>query len=153
MKIIEILFAFLATQGKSLFQTNTEALSRRMVSNARSVATLLTILVISITLFCSGVSMAYGAVVAGLSQGDGWICSPGLIAGLIMTLASFAGLLYSLGEKRWLNATGIPTEASEVRNEGPGLDTAFAFLISEVAMHLKESRKHDQTNPGDTPQV
>lgn len=144
MKILEILFSFLATQGRSLFQTNTEALSKQIVANARRVVTLLTVLVISIALFCSGISMGYSSLVASIAAGDGWVFSPGLVGGLLVAALSFGGLVYSLGEKRWLDATGITREApSERRQEGPGLDTAFALLISEIALHLKESRRSD----------
>jgi hypothetical protein len=152
MKFLEIFLAFAATQGKSLFQDNTQALSRHIVGNARRVAILLSIAVISITLFCSGTSMGYTALVESIDQGDGWEWSAGLIAGLIMAAISFGGLVYSLGESRWLEATGIPEAeaAAKQKPEGPGLDSAFALLITECALQLKESRsKNAENTPGE----
>lgn len=154
MKFLEILLSFAATQGKSMFQDNTQALSRHIVNNARKVAILLSIAVISITLFCTGTSMGYTALVTGIDQGEGWQWSAGLIAGLIMAAVSFGGLVYSLGESRWLEATGIPeaeAAAAKQKPEGPGLDSAFALLITEFALQLKESRnKHADDAPGET---
>jgi hypothetical protein len=153
MKFLEIFLAFAATQGKTMFQDNTQALSRHIVNNARKVAILLSVAVISITLFCTGTSMGYSALVTGIDQGEGWVWSAGLIAGLILAAVSLGGLFYSLGEARWLEATGIPEAeaAAKQETEGPGLDTAFALLITEFALQLKESRrKHAEDAPGET---
>lgn|GEM_PF-3403867 len=152
MKFLEILLSFAATQGKSMFQENTQSLSRHIAGNARKVAVLLSVTAISITLFCSGVSMGYTALIAGFENGDPWTWSAGLVGGLLLALVAAAGLAYSLGEKRWLAATGVPDEAPpQIKPEGPGLDTAFAMLISEVALHLKESRTHAHESSGESP--
>jgi len=152
MKFLEIFLSFLATQGKSFFQSNTEALSKTLVNNARRVAILLAIAVISIALFCNGASMGYAALVESIAQGDGWTASTGLYGGIILALVSLGGLFYSLGEKRWLDATGIRDEAHEPKQpQNPPLESAFAILITEVALYLKESRKNAEHNSGDTP--
>lgn len=156
MKFLEILISFLATQGKSFFQANTEALSKTIVNNARRVAILLVGAVVSTTLFCYGVSMGYSALVESYDRGSGFEWSAGFIAGLVMVAISLVGLFYFLGEKRWLDATGLgeeapPSSASQQQPQGPGIDTALALLITELAINLKESRHNAHKTQGEAP--
>jgi hypothetical protein len=132
MKFIEILFSFLSNQGKFLLQSNTEAVTRQVINNARRIAGLLATTVISITLFCTGFSMAYS------------IWSPGLVAGIILALISIFGLIYSLGERRWLASVGINTDTIPATAKAslvdPTLQTAVAAILIELAAELKERR-------------
>lgn len=154
MKFIEILLAFLASQGKGLFQQNTEAFSEKIINNSRRIVVLLAICVISITLFCCGISLGYTAAVTNLDQGNGWVWSNAVIGGILLSAISLVGLIYSLGEDRWLNAVGRHPEDRTQKNReenAPGLESAFAVLISEVAAQLKASRKNAAKDSGDTP--
>lgn len=142
MKFLEILISFLVTQGKSFMQSNTEALTHQIVNNARRVTLLLATIVISITLFCIGFSMAYAAVVSGFDQSL-WTWSPHLTGGLVLVMASVIGLACSFSERRWLDATGLNPREKEAAKESSTtpMETAIAMILVEVANELRERRK------------
>ena len=152
MKFLEILLTFLSTQGKAFLQSNTEALTQSIVNNARKVATLLCGLVISLSLFCIGFSVAFSGVIAyfshnneGFLVGSQGFFSPAVIGGSSLTLAALVALSQCLSERHWLKATGLAptvTATPSPITQGPGLDTAIAVLILEIASELKERRSH-----------
>ncbi len=157
MKFLEILVSFLAGQGKAFLQTNTEAVSRRIANNARRVAALLAAAIVSIILFCSGVEMAYGAVVAAFEAGQGWSWSPALAGGLLLSAVAGYGLVSSLSEKRWMKAVG----ANEANNEAPKaagpspVESAVAVLLLELSDQLRARREAapSESAPKDTSSV
>src|SRR5688572_28728233 len=106
MKFLDILLAFLSTQGKSFLQGETHNMTQQIVNNARRVTRLLTGLILSIVLFSIGFSMAYSSAVSAFAETGGWAWTPGVVAGISLGLAALCGLFYTLGEKRWLDATG-----------------------------------------------
>ena len=156
MKFLEILLSFISTQGSSLFQSGSDAVSRKVTENARKVAILLAIAVIGITLFCSGFNMAYSAIVSGFERIDGFAWSTSLSGGLILVVVAILTLVYSLGEKRWVAAVNAHPEERPTHNDAPGaaLQSAIALLIVEIAHELKERRNtHAERPEREAPQV
>jgi hypothetical protein len=148
MKFLEILLSFIATQGKSFIQGGTEALSEKIVNNARRVAILLAVIVLAIVLFSTGFSMAYTSAIKNLEENGAWLWSAGVLSGMALAAIALTVLCYSLGEKRWLDATGINAKADATpppappRLLDPMLEAALAVLITEFANGLKENRQN-----------
>ncbi|MBS1984504.1 MAG: hypothetical protein JST16_10060 [Bdellovibrionales bacterium] len=153
MKILEILLAFLATQGRALFQSNTEAVSQRIVNNARRVAVLISATVIFIVLFCVGFKMAYVAGVAGFDSGITFMPSPALWGGILLALVSLGGLVYCLSEKRWLDAVAAEPKATEEAKEaGPSpMENALAAILTEIAHEIHARRKANHRASAESP--
>lgn len=143
MKFLEILLSFIAGQGKSFLQTNTEVVTQQIVNNARRIATLLAAAIVCIILFCAGFEMAYDAVVTIFEEGTGWEWSPALIGGLLLAAGAGYGLVTALSEKRWMNAVGAK-EAREVpaKPQSSAMENAIAVLVLEVADQLKARREN-----------
>lgn len=150
MKILEILLAFLSTQGKAFFAANTEAVGERIANNARRVAMLISANVIAVVLFCAGFKMAYGDVVATLKDGYGWTWTPGLIGGLILTSLASIGLWWSFSEDRWRRAVSSEGEESAREKEGSSgsrsgggspIENAIAVILLEIAQEMRSRRK------------
>ena len=145
MKFLEILLSFITSQGKAFVNSNTETLSQHIVNNARRIFILISLTLISITLFCVGFSMAYRGLVIGYEHGDGWQWSASVIGGLILAVISALGLCRSLSEKSWMAATNIDTQnvTSTIHTQsGPTLESAFAILITEIALEIRERHKN-----------
>ncbi len=159
MKFLEILLSFIASQGKAIFQSNAENLSYQIVNNIRRIAILLTITVISISLFCIGFSMGYSGAVISYESFGIWTWSPRVVAGFTLIAISGLGLLYSLGESRWLAATDAEktTQKTEKSSLNPVLEGAIAVIITELASELKERRRNAPATPNEssreTPQI
>ena len=149
MKALEILLSFLMSQGRSAVQSSTEAVTHEIVARTRRVVILLTVTVIAIVLFCSGFSMAYAAAADNWANGVEW-SSPRFVMGCALTAASLIALLYALGEKRWLAATGLQAAPAAVppAPPTPSLESAFALLITEFAQDMKASRERAPETPG-----
>jgi hypothetical protein len=158
MKFLEILVNFLATQGMSFMHGSKESLTQQIVNNARRVARLLVFVVLSIVLFSIGFSMAYSGIVQGIEETGAWAWSPPVIWGLALALLAICGMVYALGEERWLDATDLKRRSESPppppsRLMDPMLEAALAALITEFAQGLKEGRKNAASPQKEDPQV
>lgn len=158
MKILEILLAFLSTQGKAFFAANTEAVGERIANNARRVAMLISANVIAVVLFCAGFKMAYSDAVATFEKGYGWSWTPGVIGGLILTSLASVGLWWSFSEDRWRRAVSSESEErareEEAQAAGPSpIENAIAVILLEIAheMRARRSKKGKAAEADDEP--
>ena len=150
MKFLEILLGFLASEGKSFVKSNTDAVTQQIANNGRRIALLLSLTAISISLFCMGFGMAFKTIVDHFQNSSTFDSGPSLMSGISLAVISSLGLVYSLGEGRWMKAVGAqdrPPSNNSTNSTEPALQTAIAMLIVEVSQQLKHSRQHEATRP------
>lgn len=156
MKFLEILLAFLSSQGKTMVQNNAEAVKENLANNFRRIAALLLTSLIASALFCVSISLALSRLLAAYEQLGVWSFSTTVTVSLVISLLCLAVLVFALGEKRWHDAVGRPTEkpADAVpppRSGGPDLQAAVALLIVEVIQEIKARRQHASTTSTEAP--
>lgn len=157
MKFLEILLAFLSSQGKNMVQNNAEIVKGNLANNFRRIAALLMTSLVTAALFCVSLSIAFNKLLASYEQNGAWVISTTILVAFITAIVCLAALIFVLSEKRWQNAVGNSDKTAEAvpppRSEGPNLQAAVALLIVEVIQEIKARREHASTTAPEAPPV
>ncbi len=145
MKILEMILGFLTQQGRAAVQENAESMTRQIANNARRISKLLALTAIFVALLCSGITSAYSELMSSIQRSETNWTGAIFLGGLALAIASIGGLVYSLGEKRWLEALNVSTDPPPPPQASP-IENAIAVLLLEAANELRERRK----SPGES---